>query len=207
MAFAGRIVDGTYEPGILDIGWLTGKVVLFILVAITGVMHGIKSRKRGALAKECKVRANYDHLGPFRPTLWVHWELMANVANGIIQKSGLPITATTDLGLYSQVAGGWMRFVTNNAQFVWFSDSGGGSSARMILSPAGNLSIAGSVSKAGGSFKIDHPLDPAGKYLYHSFVESPDMMNIYNGVVTLDAKGQAWMFCTHPMKPRMLRAV
>ncbi|MFO0848139.1 MAG: hypothetical protein U0871_06235 [Gemmataceae bacterium] len=25
-----------------------------------------------------KVRANVEHLGPFRPTLWVHWEVMAN---------------------------------------------------------------------------------------------------------------------------------
>ena len=45
--------------------------------------------------------------------------------------------------------------------------------------------------RSGGSFKIDHPLDPANKYLYHSFVESPDMMNIYNGNVTTDAAGQA----------------
>ena len=29
------------------------------------------------------------------------------------------------------------------------------------------------------------------KTLSHSFVESPDMMNIYNGNVTTDAKGQA----------------
>ena len=29
-----------------------------------------------------KVRANYDHLGPFRPTLWFHWELFANLFNG-----------------------------------------------------------------------------------------------------------------------------
>jgi hypothetical protein len=55
----------------------------------------------------------------------------------------------------------------------------------------GNLSVIGSVSKGGGSFKIDHPLDPAGKYLYHSFVESPDMMNIYNGTVMLDGQGRA----------------
>jgi len=46
---------------------------------------------------------------------------------------------------------------------------------------AGNLSVAGMLSKGGGSFKIDHPLDPENKYLFHSFVESPDMMNIYNG--------------------------
>jgi hypothetical protein len=29
--------------------------------------------------------------------------------------------------------------------------------------------------------------DPPNKYLYHSFVESQDMMNVYNGNVTLDA--------------------
>ena len=46
----------------------------------------------------------------------------------------------------------------------------------------GNVEITGTLSKGSGSFKIDHPLDPANKYLYHSFVESPDMMNIYNGV-------------------------
>src|SRR5207253_6609171 len=56
---------------------------------------------------------------------------------------------------------------------------------------AGNLNVTGTVSKGGGSFKIDHPLDPSNKTLSHSFVESPDMMNIYNGVTNLDAKGQA----------------
>lgn len=55
----------------------------------------------------------------------------------------------------------------------------------------GNVNVTGSVSKAGGSFKIDHPLDPANRYLYHSFVESPDMLNIYNGNITTDANGDA----------------
>ncbi len=55
----------------------------------------------------------------------------------------------------------------------------------------GNVRITGTLTKAGGSFKIDHPLDPSNKYLSHSFVESPDMMNIYNGIIVLDAKGQA----------------
>lgn len=56
---------------------------------------------------------------------------------------------------------------------------------------AGNLQIIGTLSKAAGSFKIDHPLDPKNKYLSHSFVESPDMMNIYNGVVVLGKNGSA----------------
>jgi hypothetical protein len=55
----------------------------------------------------------------------------------------------------------------------------------------GNLTVTGTVSKGGGSFRIDHPLDPEHKYLYHSFVESPDMMNIYNGVATLSRRGDA----------------
>ncbi|MGD0863645.1 MAG: hypothetical protein ABSA21_12980 [Candidatus Limnocylindrales bacterium] len=55
----------------------------------------------------------------------------------------------------------------------------------------GNLSVVDTLTKGGGSFKIDHPLDPANKFLYHSFVESPDMKNVYDGVVTLDAKGEA----------------
>ena len=57
----------------------------------------------------------------------------------------------------------------------------------------GDLTVSGNVSKGGGSFKIDDPLDPANKYLYHSFVESPDMMDIYNGVSTLDADGNVWI--------------
>jgi hypothetical protein len=55
----------------------------------------------------------------------------------------------------------------------------------------GNLHTTGTLSKAAGTFVIDHPLDPRNKVLRHSFVESPDMMNVYNGVVTLDANGEA----------------
>lgn len=55
----------------------------------------------------------------------------------------------------------------------------------------GDLNVTGNLSKGGGSFKIDHPLDPANKYLYHSFVESPDMMDVYNGNITTDQHGLA----------------
>jgi hypothetical protein len=56
---------------------------------------------------------------------------------------------------------------------------------------AENVDIFGMLTKPAGSFKIDHPLDPANKYLYHSFVESPDMKNMYDGVVTTDGMGLA----------------
>lgn len=55
----------------------------------------------------------------------------------------------------------------------------------------GNTWVAGTLIKNAGAFRIDHPLDPANKFLQHSFVESPDMKNIYDGVVTTDANGEA----------------
>lgn len=55
----------------------------------------------------------------------------------------------------------------------------------------GDVMVTGFLMKEGGGFKIDHPLDPQNKYLIHSFVESPDMKNVYDGVVTLDVRGEA----------------
>jgi hypothetical protein len=50
--------------------------------------------------------------------------------------------------------------------------------------------FSGAIAKSSGTFLIDHPLDPANKYLEHSFVESPDMKNIYDGVGVADASGE-----------------
>ncbi len=55
----------------------------------------------------------------------------------------------------------------------------------------GRVHVDGNLSKAGGSFEIDHPLSPETMILRHSFVESPDMMNVYNGYVITDGSGEA----------------
>jgi hypothetical protein len=59
------------------------------------------------------------------------------------------------------------------------------------VSITGNLNVSGTVTKGGGALVIDHPLDPENKYLAHSFVESPDMKNVYDGVVIADSFGEA----------------
>jgi len=81
--------------------------------------------------------------------------------------------------------GGFSNSTTGDALFTY--NQSGGYAAFFD----GDVDVDGNLSKAGGSFKIDHPLDPANKYLYHSFVESPDMMNIYNGNATTDEQGSA----------------
>jgi hypothetical protein len=55
----------------------------------------------------------------------------------------------------------------------------------------GDINVTGTVAKAKSITIIDHPLDPRNKYLSHSSVESDQMMNIYNGNVNLNLKGQA----------------
>lgn len=43
------------------------------------------------------------------------------------------------------------------------------------------------------SFVIDHPFDPENQYLQHYSAEGPEPQNIYNGTVTLDGRGEAWV--------------
>src|SRR5215217_4154659 len=55
----------------------------------------------------------------------------------------------------------------------------------------GDVRVVGTLTKTAGAFRIDNPIDPAHSYLQHSFVESPDMKNVYDGVVTTNGKGFA----------------
>jgi hypothetical protein len=82
----------------------------------------------------------------------------------------------------------WGYALGNGTFGIYADGSGVGSYAGYFQ---GRVHVNGLLSKSAGSFKIDHPLDPMNKYLSHSFVESPDMMNVYNGNITLDAKGEA----------------
>lgn len=56
---------------------------------------------------------------------------------------------------------------------------------------SGNIDVTGSITAGTKDFKMDHPSDPANKYLYHASIESSEMINLYAGNFTLDANGQA----------------
>jgi hypothetical protein len=118
----------------------------------------------------------------------VHGESGSSQHAGV---SGLNLSSSSGYGVYGEadspggVGGGFYNYSTGDALFA-YNESGGWAGLF-----DGNVDVIGNLSKSGGSFKIDHPLDPANKYLYHSFVESPDMKNIYDGVASLDASGEA----------------
>ena len=97
-------------------------------------------------------------------------EAFANGANTCVGTYGQAGGSGSNYGVYGKATGG----STNYAGYF-----------------NGDVKVLGNLSKGGGSFEIDHPLDPLNKYLYHSFVESPDMKNVYDGETVLDATGRA----------------
>jgi len=116
--------------------------------------------------------------------LGVDWNCLGGPGCTLVPGTALQLqTATTGTLIQGQAGASGAN---NNTAVTVFSVDGQGNGFFK-----GSLTVNGNISKGGGSFRIDDPIDPDNKYLYHSFVESPDMMNIYNGVVVVDANGEA----------------
>lgn len=115
-------------------------------------------------------------------------------AAGITGGHGVEGYSGSGVGVYGATSSGWAGYFDGNVSISKFAQVFGNFDHEGNLATFQNqVWIYGTLSKPAGSFKIDDPLDPANKYLYHSFVESPDMKNIYDGVATLDARGEAWV--------------
>ncbi|MEO0102635.1 MAG: hypothetical protein ABIK81_02905 [candidate division WOR-3 bacterium] len=98
-------------------------------------------------------------------------------------------------GNYATVAGGSNNissgdysFTTNNSSIALYSNS---AAFNGQTTTASGQTRVGALSKASGTFTIDHPLDPYNKILNHYFVESPEMVNIYRGVAVIGTDGRA----------------
>ena len=79
----------------------------------------------------------------------------------------------------------WSNGFPNNLEFDLGNCNQTGTTGDFQIN--GDLNVDGTVSKGGGSFKIDHPdpLKTDTHYLYHNFVESPtEGDNIYRWTIT-----------------------
>jgi hypothetical protein len=125
---------------------------------------------------------------------------------GVGEETGVTAYGIGSHGVYGETQGdwGWISGVygkahKDNANGVTGESTGAGvgvygrSASGLAGKFAGPVEVTGWLTKPAGSFKIDHPLDPENKYLSHSFVEAPEMMNVYNGNVVLDGEGEAWV--------------
>jgi hypothetical protein len=78
--------------------------------------------------------------------------------------------------------------VGTNAYGVWgYSTSGWAGTF------SGKAQVTGNFFAGAKFFRIDHPLDPENRILLHASIESNEMKNVYDGIATLDANGEAWV--------------
>jgi trimeric autotransporter adhesin len=104
-------------------------------------------------------------------------------------------TQTCSGGSCTLVSGTAGEFVTAAGGTV-LSGIGTGGQQVFVVDSTGNLKITGTltantVNASVKNFKIDDPLDPQHKSLYHASIESSEMINVYSGNVLLDRKGEA----------------
>jgi len=154
-----------------------GTAVYGLASAGTGVNYGVYGRTNSndgtavlglATASGNTIAVMGENTGASGNTFGVYGQTNSPDGTGVFGLGGF---GSAGIGVYGE--GYWAGWFANQVWVNW------------------NLHVVGYLTKGGGSFKIDHPLDPANKYLYHSFVESPDMKNIYDGVVILDSRGEA----------------
>jgi hypothetical protein len=122
---------------------------------------------------------------------------IANAGATTVQGTDDPLLVVNHMGSVGNPALWFNQDGTAKAFMWWNQASHSLNLGTAVTNPGvsiddnGNVTISGNLTKGGGGFKIDHPLDPANKYLSHSFVESPDMKNVYDGVTILDERGEA----------------
>jgi hypothetical protein len=138
--------------------------------------------------------------------------LISEVGGGLQIGGPIFVNAGGVLGFNSAGSGVFGSAINNNFGVTGKGDNGGVQALNQLNSNAaylatgccagfftgnvqvqGDLSVSGAISAGTKDFKIDHPLDPTNKYLYHASVESSEMKNIYDGVTVLDRRGQAWV--------------
>jgi hypothetical protein len=198
-------------------GSISGTGVRGSTTATSGINHGVwgSSTSTGGYGVVGEVTASsgptYGVLGYTYSTggtgVYGHANANSGAARGILgssnSTSGEGVRGVTQsssgttrgvIGISNSTSGfgvyGWAAASSGSPVAVWGETSASSGFAGYFV---GKTHVQGTLSKSAGSFKIDHPLDPANKYLYHSFVESPDMKNIYDGVATLDHEGAVWV--------------
>ena len=121
--------------------------------------------------------------------VYVGWAGVNGVTVNSAADSGVYVGDVDGNGLQVDSAGLNGVYVASAGQHgVYVLEAGAGYYAGKFN---GDVDVTGALTKGSSTFKIDHPLDPENQYLSHSVVESPDMMNIYNGNATLDNQGEA----------------
>jgi hypothetical protein len=169
---------------------------------ISSTSFGVFGSSDSFTAVEARSNTGFGIFGSSNSNIGIHGQ--SNTGTGVLGLSnsnlgagvsgfnsagGIGVTGqtATGVGVFGASNTGVALLAQGGTSTAVLSIAGGGPAAEFI----GDVAVSGTFTKSGGSFKIDHPLDPANQTLSHSFVESPDMMNIYNGNIITNELGEA----------------
>ena len=173
----GTITAGTITGATITGGTITGSEILTKSVETTGNIR----LHEGSYGGQCDVEYGGTQKGFFAANSSV-------TIFGSADGNDIQINSDDNINI---IADDWFQMIyndnTGDDDFNIFDDSS------IVLSLdsgrdatfADDVDIGGTLSKSSGSFRIDHPLKPETHFLFHSFVESPDMMNMYKGRGTI----------------------
>ncbi len=118
---------------------------------------------------------------------------MTTTTGAVIEAYMVPTVATAAFA--TSIYGRSDRTPTNGFGVAVWGDGGnygviGGTSTNAASSNFGLLSLSNSGAFGIKSFVVDHPFEPTKKTLRHFSVESNEVLNLYRGIVQLDANGQ-----------------
>lgn len=152
---------------------------------------GIAAGSIGSIAVSAACQGNGIGV---RATSDAGWAINAQAKSGI----GILGASDSNVGVWGESQGGYNFGVVGkgiNAGVAAFNSAN--DHAAYLASECcaawftGNVTVTGRLSKGGGGFRIDHPTEPKEKFLNHSFVESNEMRNLYEGSVITDQTGRA----------------
>jgi hypothetical protein len=187
------LADGDSSMGFVSAG------VLGSATSTTGVTRGVEGRVSSVSGRGVSGLA----LSTTGSTFGVFGSATSNTGTGV--RGEASTTSSSAVGVvgeaYNGVIGNTVDGTgvsgvasgtgSNIGVFGSTSSSAGGAWAGFFV---GNTYTIGDIDASGAKlFRIDHPLDPANKYLQHASIESSEVLNQYSGNALLDNNGEAWV--------------
>jgi len=156
---------------------------------------------------------NYDALGSGNGCGVIgdgNYGVWGQTANGAAGTFGINARTTGGWGVEGQGFNGVVGFTVQDLGFGLYGENSSTATVNNNIGVAGLgwVGVFGESNNNGGpgygvysngelggsgtkSFVIDNPLDPKNKFLKHFCIESPEVLNMYRGVVTLNNNGES----------------
>lgn len=178
--------SGSAYGGQFESNSTSGRGVLAAAIAGTGTTYGVFASNNSTSGRgvfgiaSAGTGSTYGVYGQTTSTGGIGVYGIATAGSGLTHGGYFEAASTAGRGVLGSISAG-----SGTNYGVQGFNSGLGATAWAVFA-SGRFGASGTKS-----FRIDHPEDPENKYLLHYAAESPEVMNFYSGMATLDGAGEA----------------